>query len=193
MPRTSVGWTPSRHAVFPTRTAPLGRAHPIRDPRGRFALGTPVQRLESDIAEAQRQFQAQAQARGPEFGVFQGRLSRRPFAIRRGVPLPLDAQQVRATIQGMSRSAARIMYQRVVATSPVDTGLLRSQWRLEPNAVTNNVPYVPQTEFVNRSSRGYIRRALQYTLRQIARRSRRRGRRQPSIRTVRLFHAGWIR
>ena len=175
MPRSRVGWRPSaRHtpevaphptAAFPTRTQRIGRAHPIRDVLGRFAYGTQRQRYAADIGEARAGYHRQAISGGQQFGVFEGRLTGREVAIRKGAAVALDEREVRAVIQGMSESARRLLYRRLIATSPVDTGLLRSQWRLTEGGVANRVPYVWQTEVRNRSSRGYIRRAIRLTLR----------------------------
>lgn len=144
--------------------APAGR-HTIRDARGRFARGTEAQRLGQDVAEAQREFGMRQRGGGPQFGVFAGRLTGRQFAIRRGEMIGLYEQQIRATVNASKDFAIQLLYDRLVATSPVDTGLLRSQWRADRLGVSNAVPYVRQTEFVNRRSRGYIRRAVSWTLR----------------------------
>lgn len=175
MPTTKIGWRPGpRHtpevaphptAAFPTRTRRIGRAHPIRDVRGRFAYGTAQQRYAADIGEARAGYRQQAISGGPRFGVFAGRLTGREFAVRKGAAVPLDAIETQAVIQGLSDSARRLLYRRLIATSPVDTGLLRSQWRLVGEGVANRVPYVWQTEYRNPSSRGYIRRAIRLTLR----------------------------
>ena len=159
MPFSKVGWRPSRHAVFAEVAPALGR-HSYRDTRGRFRRATPTEAGRQDIAEAR----ALTSARGAQFGVFRGRLSDRAFAIRRGREVPLDRAMIEAVLNSASRRGIQLLYNRLVATSPVDTGLLRSQWRTSRRGVTNSVPYVQQTEFVNRSSRGYIRRAIRWTL-----------------------------
>ena len=156
MPRP-VGWVPSRHARF-ARVAPAMGRHDYRDARGRFRRATATEALLSDIREAR------AATGKQQFDVFRGRLTDRHFAIRRRQFTPLDREEVQAIVGRVQRRVRQALYNRLIQTSPVDTGLLRSQWRLTPTGVSNRVPYVRQTEYVNRSSRGYIRRAVRYAV-----------------------------
>ena len=162
MPLSSVGWRPSKHAVFAEVAPPLGR-HAFRGPSGRFRRATPQEARAQDIREAI----ALTASRGDQFGVFAGRLTDRRFAVRRGITLELNQEQVRAVINSTAARSLQMLYNRLVQTSPVDTGLLRSQWRATDAGISNSVPYWYDTEYVNRSSRGYTRRAVAWTMSRI--------------------------
>lgn len=159
---TSIGWKPASVTRFAEVAPAVGR-HSFRDERGRFRKATAAEGYAQDIGEAQ----SLTASRGERFGVFRGRLSDRAFAIREGAAVPLDSERIRAVVNATAEGAVQILFDRLIVTSPVATGLLRSQWRATPLGVTNNTPYVGQTEYVNRSSRGYIRRAVSYTLHRV--------------------------
>ena len=135
--------TPRRRA--PRRTpAPTSR-EVYRDDRGRFRKATEEERFASDVrAGTAAYFAGRAAGQRQQFSVFEGRLSGRQFAIRRGRAVPLDAYRLAFVIDSIAGAAAQFFHREVVITSPVDTGLLRSRWRLAGDEVDNDTPYLPQ-------------------------------------------------
>ena len=75
---------------------------------------------------------------------------------------------VSAILDTQAAYAIQYCYQRLVETSPVDTGLLQSQWRADRYGIRNRVPYIWATEDRNRSSRGYVLRAIHWSLQRAA-------------------------
>ena len=142
----------------------------FRDPRGRFRAGTPAELFALDTLDAQAEYYARrAEGSAREYSVWRGARTGREFAVRRGAIVPLDGPTMQAQVQTLAGLASVYLLGQLRLTSPVDTGLLRSQWRIAGNAVENPTPYTAQTEYVNRSSRGYVRRAVAKTMRQMAR------------------------
>ena len=156
----------TRAPLSPAVRAPIVRPQfRYRDERGRFRAATPEERFTLDVLDAQAQYYAQRLAGGHEYGVFAGARTGRRFAIRRGAVVGLENRMMIRQVERIADLGSLYLLKELRRTSPVDTGLLRSRWQIVPDAVVNDVPYVFQTEYVNRSSRGYVRRAVRRTLR----------------------------
>ena len=136
-----------------------------RDPAtGRFRAATLAEKFELDVMDARALYFNQRLKTGQEYQVFRGQRTRAHFAIRRGKFIDLDSDIIGRQVEKSVKQGTRYLIKELRLTSPVDTGLLRSRWQIRSNAVVNDVPYVYQTEYINRSSKGYIRRAVNRTL-----------------------------
>ena len=165
-----------------------------RGPGGRFRAYTPAEKLLLDQMDAVADFRAylldpaaQARQRGMHpgsqlFRHYRGTRSQQEFALR------YDRAQQETRLYGLEegflgRQVERLsgegtlfLWRELKSTSPVDTGLLVSNWRIggtvggvrHQDRVWNPVPYVFDTEYRNRSSRGYIKRAVQKTMAHMA-------------------------
>lgn len=141
-----------------------------RDARGRFRAFTPEERFQLDTMDARAEYHARRVAgQTREYDVFRGARSGVEFGIRRGAIVPLNERTLERQVESLADKGSTYLLRELRVVSPIDTGLLRSRWQLGRNQVSNDVPYVPQTEYINRSSRGYIRRAVAKTMRYMAR------------------------
>ena len=144
--------------------------HRFRDERGRFRAGTAAERYQQDVLDATAAyFGARLAGQKREYSVYEGARTRREFAIRRGRLVPLDREVIRKTLKEYEGVGILLLLWELRRTSPVDTGLLRSQWRSEPGYIINPVPYTHATNYINESSRGYVDRAIAKTMRELRR------------------------
>ena len=152
------------------RTQAVNPRFRYRNPStGRYRAATAAEKLRQDVLDAKAAYFAQRVKTGREYQAFRGARSGAHFAIRRGEFIDLDARLMGRQVEQSTREGTRYLIKQLRVTSPVDTGLLRSRWQIRQNAVVNDVPYVFQTEYVNRSSKGYVRRAVNRTLRHMKR------------------------
>lgn len=149
--------------LTPSVTAPVSQAFRPRDASGRFRRATPSERRAADI----RDIIATVPSQQP-FVRFRGKRTKREFALRRDQFVALDEFAVQSTVERVASIATVHLYGLVLQRSPVDTGLMRSSFRIVPDGLVNPVPYTMSVErryhFIARSIRDTMRWASTHRL-----------------------------